>query len=181
MRHGGLAAAGVLVGLGLLSGCSPAALSLSAVWLGRDGQPVVAVRPCDGDHATNLNLSSWAEDAYIEDKKNGGVVPNPSSTASPGQVNTRWSVGSGVEIGRTTFPLFSPPSAWHTQKTGQQRLLPGRSYSLHFMGARQSWDPYDGYLTFSAADLASLRPGQVWADGRAMSRAEFDDLVDDQC
>jgi hypothetical protein len=135
------------------------------------------VRPCG---TTHLSLTSWAEDAYIEDKS-GEMVPNPSSTASPGQVNTRWWVGSGVEIARTTFPLFSPPSVWHTQKTGPQRLPPGRSYSLHFVGARQGWDPYDGYLGFSAAGLASLRPGQVWADGRAMSLGEFEKLAEDSC
>ncbi|GGN76022.1 hypothetical protein GCM10011579_056600 [Streptomyces albiflavescens] len=180
MRHRGATATGVLAGLRLLSGCSPASLPLVAVWPGADGQPVVAVRPCDGDHATGLRLSSWAADAYIEDPS-GGVVDNPSSTASPGQVDTRWAVRSGVEIGRTTFPLFSPPSAWHAQRIGPQKLGPGRVYSLDFTGARQGWDPYDGRLGFTAADLASLHPGQVWADGRAMSRDAFDDLVDDKC
>ncbi|WP_406173760.1 hypothetical protein [Streptomyces sp. NBC_00996] len=178
MRRRSSAAVGVPAGLGLLSGCSPASLSLAAVWLGTDGQPVVAVRPCG--RATHLSLAGWAEDAYIEDKS-GEMVPNPSSTASPGQVNTRWWVGSGVEIARTTFPLFSPPSVWHTQKTGPQRLLPGRSYSLHFVGARRGRHPYDGYLGFSAAGLASLRPGQVWADGRAMSLGEFEKPAEDSC
>ena len=180
MRHRGLATAGVLTGLGLLSGCSPAWLPLAAVWPGADGQPVVALRPCGDDHAKDLDLSSWAEDAFVEDE-NGELVDNPTGTASPGQEDTSWEVASGVDVGRTTFPLFSPSSAWQVRETGQQKLLPGRTYALHFTGARTGWSPYDGSLTFSAEDLASLRPGQVWADGRAMSRGAFDNLVDDSC
>jgi hypothetical protein len=150
------------------------------VWPGADGQPVVAIRPCGGDHAKDLDLRSWAEDAYVEDE-HGELIDNPTSTASPGQEDTNWDVASGVEVGRITFPLFSPPSAWQVRKTGQQRLLPGRAYALHFTGARTGWSPYDGDLTFSAEELASLRPGQVWADGRAMSRGEFEKLAANSC
>ncbi|MFB7326914.1 hypothetical protein ACFC0E_29885, partial [Streptomyces sp. NPDC056190] len=34
---------------------------------------------------------------------------------------------------------------------------------------------------FTTEDLASLQPGQVWADNRAMSTKDFDELVDDKC
>lgn len=48
-----------------------------------------------------------------------------------------------------------------------------------------SWaeDAYmdDGRGGVTDNPLASLHPGQVWADGRAMSREEFDALVADKC
>ncbi|MFJ9151373.1 hypothetical protein ACIRP7_25700 [Streptomyces sp. NPDC102270] len=42
-------------------------------------------------------------------------------------------------------------------------------------------DSYNGIVTFTAADLAALEPGQVWADDRAMSLGEFEELAEDSC
>ncbi|MGW0605099.1 hypothetical protein [Streptomyces sp. NPDC002640] len=57
---------------------------------------------------------------------------------------------------------------------GTQRRLPDRTYALAFRGS----GGYSGHVRFTAADLVSLSPGQVWADDRAMSAADFDELVD---
>jgi hypothetical protein len=179
MGHRLVSVAGVVVGGVLLSGCTPAVLPLAAAWPGADGEPVVMLRPCEGDHATHLWLLSWPEDAYVDDG-HGGITDNPTSTASPGS-DTGWRAAPDIASGATTFPLFLPPSAWHVESAGPQELRPGRTYSLSFQGARKGWRPYDGSLFFTADDLASLRPGQVWADGRAMSRGEFGALVADKC
>lgn len=178
MRLRLVTAAGVVVGGVLLSSCSPAQLPLAATWSGPDGEPVVMLRPCEDDHATDLRLLSWAEDAFVHDGVE--VRDNPTSTASPGS-DTAWRAASDVETGPTTFPLFSPPPDWQVESTGPQVMQPARTYSLSFVGARKGWSPYDGSLFFTADDLASLRPGQVWADGRAMSREDFDALVNDTC
>ncbi|MEW2495224.1 hypothetical protein AB0942_17075 [Streptomyces nodosus] len=63
------------------------------------------------------------------------------------------------------------------QTFGRQALLPGLTYALAFHGS----GGYMAHVYFTADDLASLRPGQVWADGRAMSTKDFDALVDDKC
>ncbi|MEV0522138.1 hypothetical protein AB0I66_01835 [Streptomyces sp. NPDC050439] len=55
--------------------------------------------------------------------------------------------------------------------------MPGRTYSLGFKASSS----YQAHVYFTADDLASLRPGQVWADGRAMSTEDFAELVDDKC
>jgi hypothetical protein len=91
-------------------------------------------------------------------------------------------VGPPLEpFGTTTFPLFEPPRSWRTEATGPQKLAPGRTYSLTFKVFEGGGVQYTGDLYFTAKDLTSLHPGQVWADDRAMSRDDFDDLVDDKC
>jgi hypothetical protein len=54
----------------------------------------------------------------------------------------------------------------------------GYSYELAFGKAEPDYD-YTGAVTFTAEDLAALKPGQVWADGRAMSLGEFEKLAED--
>ncbi|MET9383964.1 hypothetical protein ABZY09_23510 [Streptomyces sp. NPDC002928] len=160
----GLAAAGAVAGIGLLSGCSPAQLPLVAVWLDGDGQPVATVRLCDGDHGSGVRLHSWAEDDTVADD-NG------------------WSAafGARVDVTSATFPLFTPPAAWHVEAAGQQKLLPGHAYALGFTGPRHGWNPYDGYVSFTSEELNALHPGRVWADDRAMSLGEFEKLAEDSC
>ncbi|WP_158711557.1 hypothetical protein [Streptomyces xylophagus] len=153
----------------LLGGCSPANLSLAAVRLDGDGTPVATLRLCDGDRGSRAELSSW---------------PTGDAGASePVDQQTGWrpDFGAEIEVSTATFPLFSPPAAWHTEATGPQRLRPGRTYALDVTGPRSGWDPYDIVVYFTTADLNRLKPGQVWADDRAMSRDDFDDLVDDAC
>jgi hypothetical protein len=170
MGRGAVGALGAAVGLGLLSGCSPASLPLVAVWMSQDGKPVARVQPCSGDHASSVTLHSW------EERESGGTAATPSG----GTPDSGWDMWSSARIGRTTFALFSPPSSWHVDTNGTQALLPGRTYYLSFFGPRGG-KAYDGYVYFTAADLASLGPGRVWADERAMTRDEFTELVDDSC
>ncbi|WP_460068079.1 hypothetical protein [Streptomyces sp. YKOK-I1] len=179
MRHA-VGAMCMVVGLGLLSGCSPADLPLVAVWTGTDGKPVAEVRLCAGDQASDVTLHSWGEHEY-DDAGIGDDEPSatPSSTMGSGVEDSGWMARVPVR-GSTSFPLFSPPPTWQVETTGPQALLPGRTYALTFTGPR-GWDPYDGHVYFTADDLASLGPGQVWAHERAMNRNAFDELVDDKC
>ncbi|MFE0629452.1 hypothetical protein ACFW3D_21140 [Streptomyces sp. NPDC058864] len=132
------------------------------------------VQPCGGDHASNVWLSSWEEEV------SSGAVSTPAGAGEA--ADSGWHMWSSARIGRTTFPLFSPPSSWRVETTGTQELLKGRTYALTFTGPRGSnGNTYDGHVYFTADDLESLDPGQVWADGRAMSRDAFRELVDDNC
>ncbi|MCI3273324.1 hypothetical protein [Streptomyces cylindrosporus] len=161
MSRRGVTAVGMAVGGLLLGGCSPAELPLAAVSLGEDGEPVAIVRPCGDDRIGPLHLFSGAGEAG----------------ADPG---TSWSQTTDARVGRTSFPLFSPPGSLGVSTYGPQRLSTGARYYLDISGGR-GWDAYNVSLTFTSEDLAGLQPGQVWADGRAMSRDGFDDLVSDKC
>jgi len=172
---------GVAAGVGLLSACSPAQLPLAAAWLGTDGQPVVLVKPCGHDRAGDIDLGSWTE----EEMADVASETAESASAESPSLGTGWRtplVGPPLEpFGTTTFPLFEPPRSWRTEATGPQKLAPGRTYSLTFKVFEGGGVQYTGDLYFTAKDLTSLHPGQVWADDRAMSRGDFDDLVDDSC
>ncbi|MGI5458206.1 hypothetical protein ACQEWB_34520 [Streptomyces sp. CA-249302] len=161
MRRTGVAAVGAAVGSLLLAGCSPAELPLAAASLDEDGKPVVIVRPCGDDRIGPLHLVSGAGD--------DGVDPG-----------TSWFQTTDARVGRTTFPLFSPPGSLGVRAYGPQHLSTGAGYHLDISGGR-GWDAYNVSLSFTAEDLAGLKPGQVWADRRAMSRDDFDDLVGDRC
>ncbi|MFF1400157.1 hypothetical protein ACFVZD_41100 [Streptomyces sp. NPDC058287] len=93
------------------------------------------------------------------------------------QEDSGWETGGAKNHGGVVFPLFSPPPAWRAHTYGRQAVLPGRTYALEFHGSGS----YMAHVYFTADDLASLRPGQVWADDRAMSPKEFAELVDDEC
>ncbi|MFE1311721.1 hypothetical protein [Streptomyces sp. NPDC058755] len=151
---------GTAAGCLLLGGCSPACLSLAAVWLDADGKPVVSVRPCGDDRVRRLSLSS----------------PEDPGTSDDSFWETR-----DVRSGDVTFPLFSPPRSWNVDRRGPQQLVAGRTY--WFSGSVGHGDSVDHYIvvTFSPADLARLKPGQVWADNRAMSREDFDGSLGDTC
>ncbi|MDV9169859.1 hypothetical protein R6V09_06870 [Streptomyces sp. W16] len=126
-----VAVLGAVAGSLLLDGCSPAQQSLAAVRLDGDGTPVATVRLCDGDHGSRAELSSWPTgDA-------GASEPTAQQTAR------RPDFGAEVEVSTATFPLFSPPAAWHTEATGLQQLRPGRTYALDVTGPRSGWSPYD--------------------------------------
>ncbi|WP_431966568.1 hypothetical protein [Actinacidiphila sp. bgisy160] len=181
MRRTVVGALGTLVGVGLLCGCTPADLPLVAVWTSPDGTPVARVQPCPGDHASGVDLVSWDEresgDLWADDPSTGNPAADGPSRET---TDSGWHMWSSARIGRTTFPLFAPPASWQVETDGTQALLPNRTYYLSFFGPRGS-DTYDGHVSFTAADLASLDPGHVWADGRAMSRTAFAELVADKC
>ncbi|MEV6759011.1 hypothetical protein [Streptomyces sp. NPDC051214] len=156
-------AACLTLGLIMVSGCSPADLPLIAVRNGNDGQPVVDLRPCEeGETLSEAHLVSW--------------TPEKGEATNDGK-DSGWGAGAVKTHGSGVFPLFSPPPAWHARPHGTQELMSGRTYSLSFKGSGS----YQAHVYFTADDLASLRPGQVWADDRAMSTEDFAELVDDKC
>ncbi|MFK4148930.1 hypothetical protein [Streptomyces sp. NPDC004065] len=184
------------LGLTAVTGCTPPDLPLVAVRNGEDGQPVAELRPCGADETVSgMGLGSWPSaesDAPVGEAAPGpaGSAP-PSPAARPGvdgsgggrtaeedpEEDSGWEAWDATVHGRVVFPVFSPPPAWRVQTFGRQRLLPGRTYSLSFRGS----GGYRAHVHFTVGDLASLRPGQVWADDRAMSEGDFDALVDDKC
>ena len=152
--------AGVVGGVLLLSGCGPEDLPLAAVGLDAAGAPEAVLRHCGDDLITGLSL----------DGAPGDSEKNLSGWRVPGKRH-----GTDAE-----FPLFSPPAGWHAKAIGKQRLVPAYTYQLGFGKAEFNYE-YNGIVTFRAADLATLKPGQVWADGRVMSRDEFEKLAADSC
>ncbi|MFF6999829.1 hypothetical protein ACFY93_33545 [Streptomyces sp. NPDC008313] len=150
-----------MVGAGclLLGGCSPPYLPLAAVSLDADGAPVIILRPCGDDEAHDLSLTE---------------------SGSRKGTDTYWSA-SGAWAGDVTFPLFSPPPSRTTHREGPQRLVAGAEYALHAPVGDKTHNDYFIWLSFSTGDVRRLKPGQVFADDRAMSRDAFDDLVDDAC
>jgi hypothetical protein len=156
-----IAVAGVVVGVALLSGCGAVDLPLAAVRVGADGVPWALIRPCGDDSYRGPDL---------------GDQPRGDEEAP---VTSGWDT-EGERAGDAEFPLFSPPATWKARPVGAQELLPGHDYVLAF-GHYVTGDSYNGTVTFSAADLATLKPGQVWADDRAMSLGEFEELAEDSC
>lgn len=170
----------------------PPDLPLVAVRNGDDGQPVAELRPCDGGETiSEMGLESWTpeeDEAAIEEASLGSVgsssasQPAQAGTEYPGrdqadQEDSSWETWGATNHGGVVFRVFSPPPQWHAQAFGRQALLPGRTYALTFRGSGS----YLAHGYFTADDLASLRPGQVWADDRAMSTKDFDELVEDKC
>ncbi|WP_448321390.1 hypothetical protein [Streptomyces sp. CO7] len=178
MRRAG-AAVCLVLGLGMVSGCSPAHLTLVAVTNGEDGRPVAVLQPCDdgGEDIMGMRLGSWPSGASrveMDGAGTGGADEDRASVDDGG-----WETPRGTtHRGRAVIPVLSPPDSWLVEGGGARELLPGRTYSLSFY----SYDGVyygDGY--FTTQDLASLRPGQVWAAGRAMSVDDFADHVGEVC
>ncbi|WP_328750766.1 hypothetical protein OHT57_35010 [Streptomyces sp. NBC_00285] len=162
MRRCVIAMAGVAVGAGLLSGCGAIDLPLAAVQLGADGKPHALIRPCGDDRVQGLSLTGT--------KAKDGSGPNLSG----------WHVPDTVRPGNAGFPLFSPLTDWHARPSGTQTPVADYTYQLGFMKGESNYE-YSVTLTFRTADLAKLKPGQVWADDRAMSLGEFEKLAEDSC
>ncbi|SNX64249.1 hypothetical protein SAMN06272735_6065 [Streptomyces sp. TLI_55] len=161
MRRVGVAVLGAVAGALLLSGCTAVDLPLAAVRIGADGQPWALIRPC-------------GDDSYLEPDLEGRAGRTESGAVASG-----WSTDGEAE-GDAEFPLFTPPPAWTAQPVGAQRLLSDHTYVLAF-GHYVTGDSYNGIVTFTAADLATLEAGQVWADGRPMSLGEFEELAEGSC
>ncbi|BBC32717.1 hypothetical protein SGFS_040110 [Streptomyces graminofaciens] len=152
---------GVAAGSVMLSGCSAVDLPLAAVTVDADGVPRALIRPCgDGDYE-GPQLEGWA------------------GSDEEGDVTQGWKV-KGERSGDAEIPLFSPPDAGRVRYRGERRLLPDHTYQLVFW-RYVTTDSYNGVVTFTAEDVAGLEHGQVWADGRAMSPEEFEELAEDSC
>jgi hypothetical protein len=152
--------AGILTGVLLLSGCTPEELPLAAVRLDAKGAPQAVLRHCGDDLIEGLSLDG---------------APDGSEKNLSG-----WRVRGKRHGMDAEFPLFSPPAQWHAKAAGRRRLVPGYTYRLAFGKAEFNYE-YVGTVTFRPADLAKLQPGQVWADGRAMSRGKFEKLAAASC
>lgn len=153
---------GVVCGMVSLTGCGADVLPLAGVRAGTDGAPYALLRPCGDDSYRGLALDG-----------------RPDDVGADGPVTTGWDVRRKSLSGDAEFPLFSPPDAWRARHRGAQRLVSGHTYSLAF--GRYPDSDYTGTVTFTAKDIARLKPGRVWADGRAMSLGEFEELAEDSC
>ncbi|MDH6453104.1 MULTISPECIES: hypothetical protein [unclassified Streptomyces] len=163
MRRGFLAVAGAVAAAGLLSGCGAQILPLVAVRVDGAGAVEVVLRPCGDDLVRGPSLT--------------GV---PTGQEESGHSASGWRAPGSRRPVDAEFPLFSPPGEWHVLPVGEQRLLPGHTYQLAFGKDEYNYE-YTGVVTFTAADLAALKPGQVRADDRAMSLGEFEELAEDSC
>jgi hypothetical protein len=162
MRRYVVAVAGVVAAVGLLSGCGAEILPLVAVRLDGQGRPQAVVRPCGDDLIQGLSLSGAPDEEESGESLSG------------------WNVAGKRRAADAEFPLFSPPAAWHARAVGPQRLVSSYTYELGFGKAEFDYE-YTGIVTFRASDLAVLETAQVWADGRAMSLDEFEELAEDSC
>ncbi|MFF9584193.1 hypothetical protein [Streptomyces achromogenes] len=162
MRHTGAVAAGIAGGMLVLSGCSALDLPLAGVRAAPDGTPYAVFRPC-GDHGY--------QNPSLDGRPHGG---------DDGPVTTGWDVDKEGLRGDTDFPLFAPPAGWGARHRGPRRLLPRHHYVLRF-GQYSGGDARNGTVEFTTEQVGRLKPGQVWADGRAMSGREFERLASDSC
>ncbi|RSO07745.1 hypothetical protein DMH26_04230 [Streptomyces sp. WAC 05379] len=167
MKRIGVVMSGVAMGCAALTACSPAERPLAAAWLDDDGVPMVAIRPCGTDRVGPLALRDSPE-------------TRPESLTAADYAGWETSLDKDA-IGARTFELFSPPRSWHAETRGPQVLRPRRSYQFMAYGGTSGFSNYNIELHFTSDDLSDLRTGQVWAEGRAMSRREFEELADDSC
>ncbi|MBK6017700.1 hypothetical protein [Streptomyces sp. MBT53] len=161
-RRGAAAVAGVVAGGLLLSGCGAVDLPLAGVRLGADGVPHALIRPCGDDDYQSPSLDGWAR----------GIDDGP--------VTTGWDVRKEKLTGDAEFPLFSPPAAWKARHRGARQLQPKYHYSMSF-GHYITGDSYNGVVDFTTEQITALKPGQVWADDKAMSLGEFEKLAENSC
>ncbi|MGQ4415994.1 hypothetical protein ACN6LA_001417 [Streptomyces sp. SAS_269] len=160
MRRSAVLATGA--GCLLLGGCTAVDLPLAGVGVGADGAPYALIRPCGDDGYQGPHLDGRA--------RGGGAGP----------VTAGWDVRKEDLHGDADFPLSTPPGSWRARHRGERRLLPRHRYELGF-GHYVTGDSYNGKVEFTGERIGRLRPGQVWADGRVMSRAGFEKLAADSC
>ncbi|MFE1899683.1 hypothetical protein [Streptomyces yangpuensis] len=167
MRRAWLTGTTVLVAAGVLTGCSPAQLSLVAAYNGDDGKPWIMLAPCGRNDITSVRVSSRP------------TGPDRSPHAPGAGQESGWRSGFDPGIGGGSLPLFEPPASWSAEPDGEQRILPGHQYIAEFYSPEDG--AYYGQVYFTAEDLAGLEPGEVWADDRAMTRKEFREHRAEQC
>lgn len=63
---------------------------------------------------------------------------------------------------------------------GDQNLRTDLTYQVAFGKAEFNYE-YTGLVTFRLTDVDALEPGQVWADGRSMTREAFEELAEESC
>lgn len=163
-----LSRAGVAVALVLLAaGCSPAERPLVAIGRGPDGDVRALLRPCSDDDPIREVL------LLRSDEKGDGADPATLDD---------WSAQlPGTATGEQEFSLFSLPDGWQGEAGSATELAPDRDYSVRFVVGPDDTVRYKGLTRFTRADVESLSPGQWWAGGKAVSRAEFRARADESC
>ncbi|MFE9685783.1 hypothetical protein [Streptomyces sp. NPDC006285] len=169
--------AGVAVALALLvGGCSPAERPLVAIGKGPAGDVRALLRPCsDDDPVREVVLLRNDEERGKEGGEKGGE-------ADPAVLDHWSGRPPGPATGEQEFSLLSLPKGWRGGGAGSAtKLASDGNYSLSFVVGPDDTVRYKGVTRFTRADVEDLAPGQWWADGRAMSRAEFRKQADDAC
>ncbi|MGW6705594.1 hypothetical protein ACWGDE_11975 [Streptomyces sp. NPDC054956] len=161
---------GLLVGLvvlggGLLTACAyppgPPVYDLAGVYKEDSGRLMVELGRCsnEGD-IEGLILQGLPMDGLVE--RRTGHVPGDTR---PGP-----------------FPLLAPAPDPREEPATPPSLDPGGFYVLAFDVLKDDRRVlYASATSFKTQDIEALRPGQVWADGKAMSRERFRAYIRDAC
>ncbi|MFI6875583.1 hypothetical protein ACIBL6_19285 [Streptomyces sp. NPDC050400] len=155
----------------LTTGCSPPELQLVAVGKGPHGDVLALLRPCsNAAHMEEVSIQHVAEEADGADPEalDGWSARPPQSVTGEQQIS-----------------LYQPPKNWHGAAQPASKLSSAGFYSVDFIIGRKDAQSiivkYRGIGTFKAVDVDGLAPGQWWADGKVMSRAQFREHADDVC
>ncbi|MEU1039645.1 hypothetical protein ACFYP4_12875 [Streptomyces sp. NPDC005551] len=160
-----LSRGGAAIALALLAGgCSPAERPLVAIGKGADGDVRALLRPCSDDDPIREVVFLRSNDRVDRAAQDG------------------WSIQPlGSVTGEQEFSLFSLPKGWQGKAGSVTKLASDGDYSMRFIVGANETVRYKGLTRFTQADVEGLPPGQWWADGKAMSRAEFRAQADDAC
>lgn len=132
---------GVAVGIGALlltTGCSAEVVGLAGVSVDERGDPIAVVVACTGTYDV----------AHLED------VSNLDATTF--NIVRDWSFSAARMM---RWNIVESPAATHAKPGGALELKPGVPYQLTAFSRDEQTT--SGSVTFTAADLAGLRPGQV--------------------
>ncbi|WP_326666118.1 hypothetical protein [Streptomyces sp. NBC_00385] len=157
------------VGMATLSGCGAVVVPLVGVQLDAKEVPHLLLRPCGDDKIQGLALQGFAG---INQAESGGLLD--------GENLSGWKVPGKKAPGDVDFPIFAPPSQWAAVHVGDQNLRTDLTYQVAFGKAEFNYE-YTGLVTFRLTDVDALEPGQVWADGRSMTREAFEELAEESC
>ncbi|MFD6891309.1 hypothetical protein [Streptomyces sp. NPDC059957] len=151
----------VLLGLGLLTSCGPPIRDLAAVHKDDSGRIMVELGQCGGSgRIVGVHAAGLPDDG--------------------GQVS--WSPGREADQ-PGPFPLFAPPGAGNGEggRDGPQSLESRSTYIVAFEVLDGHRVLYRSSTEFRRTDIEGLRPDQVWANGKAMSRKKYRAYVKDEC
>ncbi|MFI5528472.1 hypothetical protein ACIA8O_07890 [Kitasatospora sp. NPDC051853] len=155
----------VVGGLGLLTGCQPLPLPLVAVYLDGQGVPQALVRTCDEDGRV---LGPYLE---ATEQSVGRGDAWPEGPWDGWQAKGKWHAAD--------FPLFTPPADWAVTTQGHLEYRPGLTY--RFSVADPEDYAWSSRVTFGAAELTALQPGQVLTDDGAVPREQFEEEARKSC
>ncbi|GGV72645.1 hypothetical protein GCM10010277_85790 [Streptomyces longisporoflavus] len=151
----------------LAAGCSPPERPLVAIGKGSNAEIWALLRTCSDDDPLREVVIGRSEET--------------GETVEPGALEGWSARPSGSVKGETQFSLFTLPKDWRGDVVSATKLASEGDYSVSFAVGPNETVRYKGVVRFTAADVEGLAPGQWWADGKAMSRAEFRTLANDSC